>query len=271
MGLQNRYTVQVSPLNETMLQQQLSKDDPIAYTKALAEQKAWAMVPFIVGEEDHHHDDSNHNHTTTPASVCPNHHHHYTIILAADTIVVCGDNIMEKPTSPEDAIRMLTQLSQNVHKVHTAVAILMVSTPRSSSRSSVVPSSVSTPPNDSTNHHHNNNNDPQKNDDDDDDAFTNDHHRRSSTIMTTSFVDTAQVKFASISSTDIEAYVASGEPMDKAGSYGIQGLGGQLIESMTGDFFTVRTNDTHVKCEKGTLSHPTLRWMRSFCCVLSCR
>jgi len=54
-----------------------------------------------------------------------------------------------------------------------------------------------------------------------------------------SFTDTANVKFAKLSDEDIEAYVNTKEPMDKAGSYGIQGIGGQLVERMEGDFFTV--------------------------------
>lgn len=39
-----------------------------------------------------------------------------------------------------------------------------------------------------------------------------------------SFTETAQVEFAQLSEADIAAYVSSGEPMDKAGSYGIQGM-----------------------------------------------
>lgn len=54
-----------------------------------------------------------------------------------------------------------------------------------------------------------------------------------------SFTDTASVKFAPLSKVSIEAYVATKEPLDKAGSYGIQGVGGQLVERMEGDFFTV--------------------------------
>ena len=54
-----------------------------------------------------------------------------------------------------------------------------------------------------------------------------------------SFVDQATVQFTDLSDTDIEAYVDSGEPMDKAGSYGIQGIGGQLVANVQGDFFTV--------------------------------
>mmetsp|Transcript_18690 Transcript_18690/g.24077 ORF Transcript_18690/g.24077 Transcript_18690/m.24077 type:complete len:241 (+) Transcript_18690:182-904(+) len=54
-----------------------------------------------------------------------------------------------------------------------------------------------------------------------------------------SFVDAATVTFAELTPADINAYVATGEPMDKAGSYGIQGIGGQLVERVEGDFFTV--------------------------------
>lgn len=48
-----------------------------------------------------------------------------------------------------------------------------------------------------------------------------------------------QVFFADLSAGDIAAYVASGEPMDKAGAYGIQGRGAALVERIVGDFYTV--------------------------------
>ena len=54
-----------------------------------------------------------------------------------------------------------------------------------------------------------------------------------------SFTETAQVKFADLTPTDIDAYISTQEPMDKAGSYGIQGVGGQIVECIQGDFFAV--------------------------------
>ena len=61
----------------------------------------------------------------------------------------------------------------------------------------------------------------------------------SGTEIMFSFTDTTSVKFANLSKKDIQSYVASKEPLDKAGSYGIQGIGGQLVEEIRGDYFTV--------------------------------
>lgn len=47
------------------------------------------------------------------------------------------------------------------------------------------------------------------------------------------------VRFCALSDADIDAYVASKEPMDKAGSYGIQGLGGCFVESIEGSYSCV--------------------------------
>ena len=51
-------------------------------------------------------------------------------------------------------------------------------------------------------------------------------------------VDT-KVTFRQLSETDIDAYVRSGEPLDKAGAYGIQGAGSLLVEKINGDFYNV--------------------------------
>ncbi|XP_076636627.1 dTTP/UTP pyrophosphatase [Colletes latitarsis] len=53
------------------------------------------------------------------------------------------------------------------------------------------------------------------------------------------FYDSAIVKFGDISKEQIEAYIQTGEPLDKAGGYGVQGLGGCLVEKINGDFYTV--------------------------------
>jgi septum formation protein len=50
---------------------------------------------------------------------------------------------------------------------------------------------------------------------------------------------TTAVRFYPLTEDEIAAYVETGEPMDKAGGYGIQGRAASLVESIEGDFYTV--------------------------------
>ncbi|OGU06192.1 MAG: septum formation protein Maf [Gemmatimonadetes bacterium RBG_16_66_8] len=51
--------------------------------------------------------------------------------------------------------------------------------------------------------------------------------------------DVTRVWFRPLSSQQIRDYVATGEPLDKAGAYAVQGVGGVLVERVEGDFFGV--------------------------------
>ena len=57
-------------------------------------------------------------------------------------------------------------------------------------------------------------------------------------IITRDYVCT-EVKFSYITDEEILKYISSGEPMDKAGAYGIQGFGGVFVEYIKGDFYNV--------------------------------
>ena len=68
------------------------------------------------------------------------------------------------------------------------------------------------------------------------------------------FTDIASVKFFPMTRDEAENYVATGEPMDKAGAYGIQGYGMRFVEGINGDFYTVM----------GLPAGRLLRFLRSF-------
>ncbi|MBQ8925412.1 MAG: septum formation protein Maf [Clostridia bacterium] len=56
---------------------------------------------------------------------------------------------------------------------------------------------------------------------------------------TETFVEATEVTFFELTDEEIDRYVGTGEPMDKAGAYGIQGLGRVLVEGIRGDYETV--------------------------------
>lgn len=68
------------------------------------------------------------------------------------------------------------------------------------------------------------------------------------------FTDAAAVRFFPMGAEEARAYVATGEPMDKAGAYGIQGYGMRFVEGICGDFYTVM----------GLPGGKTLRFLRDF-------
>jgi septum formation protein len=57
--------------------------------------------------------------------------------------------------------------------------------------------------------------------------------------MLKSGVEEVHVKFRKLTEDEIDAYIATGEPMDKAGAYGIQGFGATIVERIEGDYFAV--------------------------------
>lgn len=56
---------------------------------------------------------------------------------------------------------------------------------------------------------------------------------------TIKFTESTKVFFGDVTDEQIQAYVDTKDPLDKAGAYGIQGIGGCLIKKIEGDYFTV--------------------------------
>jgi len=106
------------------------------------------------------------------------------IVLGADTTVVLGERVLEKPRDAADASEMLRALSGRDHIVLTGIALL-----------------------------HGN-------------QTLVDH-------------ESTDVHFVELSDREIADYVASGEPMDKAGAYAIQGRASKFIDRIAGDYCNV--------------------------------
>ena len=106
------------------------------------------------------------------------------IVISADTIVVCGDQVLGKPKDEEAARQMLRLLSGNRHQVMTGVTVLKADTCQS-------------------------------------------------------FTEITDIYFRDLTESEIHRYVASGEPMDKAGAYGIQSGAASFVQRLEGDYYNV--------------------------------
>jgi septum formation protein len=102
-------------------------------------------------------------------------------ILTADTTVALDGQILGKPVDKADAVRMLTQLAGETHRVLTAVAVAV--------------------------------------------------DRDIKQVLTTSLVT-----FAKLNDAEIKRYIETGEPMDKAGGYAVQGVAAKFIAKLTGSY-----------------------------------
>lgn len=80
---------------------------------------------------------------------------------------------------------------------------------------------------------------------------------------------TTSVTFRPLTDGDIRSYIATSEPMDKAGAYGIQGLGGDFIERIEGDYYNVvglpcalvaQLLESHAGFASLTLPEQPVRW-----------
>jgi septum formation protein len=118
------------------------------------------------------------------AAIAANHPQRW--VIAADTTVLLGEQLLEKPVDRADAARMLATIAGKTHVVYTGVTL--------------------------------------------------EHGERR---YRETRVAESEVRMLPLSSGDIEWYVATGEPLDKAGAYAVQGIGAMFIDSIHGSYTNV--------------------------------
>ena len=123
------------------------------------------------------------------------------VVLGADTVVVVDGTILGKPADGDDAARMLRMLSGREHRVITGVCLVGPKPSGQGSRASGHES------------------------------------KHSEDVRTGS--EATLVTMSEISDKEIFDYVATGEPMDKAGAYAIQGIASRWIPRIEGDYSNV--------------------------------
>jgi len=155
------------------------------------------------------------------------------LVIGSDTIVVLDGEVLGKPSGPEDAVRMLARMQGKTHEVYTGLACLdairlaeggtglaegleaLAHPAGRSAPSAPLPPAAEERLGEIG-------------------RFRMWERPRAAVGHTVS-----RVTFRPMSRAEIEAYVRTGEPLDKAGAYGVQGIGAVFIEKIEGDFFSV--------------------------------
>ncbi len=150
-----RLPFEVSPANITEIRK--FEEPPVDYVLRLARHKAAAIADVQAG-----------------------------LVIAADTTVLDGNAVLEKPADRGDARRMLQQLCGRIHQVYTGIAIIDTGSGQ----------------------------------------FYAD-------------VCCTDVPMRAYTKAEMEAYIATGDPLDKAGAYGIQHPGFHPVEDLQGCFASV--------------------------------
>ena len=150
------------------------------------------------------------------------------VVLGADTIVVVNGTILGKPTGNEDAARMLRLLSGRVHEVITGVCLVGPGVSNNVSGGAPGLAGFARPGSSLAGREAKQ---PSQN------AATGGLRTENQELRTAS--ETTLVTMCELSDDEIRAYVATGEPMDKAGAYAIQGIASRWIPRIEGDYSNV--------------------------------
>ena len=130
----------------------------------------------------------------------------HDVVLGADTVVVVDQTLLAKPSDADDAARMLRMLTGRVHQVITGVCLVKPGARGQGGGVGRIGARMNS-------------------------ALDNSYTRTAS--------ETTLVTMSEISDQEIRDYVATGEPMDKAGAYAIQGIASRWIPRIEGDYSNV--------------------------------
>lgn len=132
------------------------------------------------------------------------------LVIGADTVVAAEGRILGKPSSPESAADMLRGLSGKTHYVYTGVTLLYRKGDCNSGER-----------------------------DGETERETFQEESKSFQEETKTFHEVTGVKVCPMSEEEINSYTATGEGMDKAGAYGVQGIFARYVQGIEGDYNNV--------------------------------